>query len=172
MYCLPVLKHERHRQALLRAVASGSPKFFLGTDSAPHAKTAKETACGAHSLPAALLLSPPACSHTPQANNRSISDAINTPYTPPHRTAGCAGCFSAFAGVELYAEVFETLGVLDKLEAFTSHNGARFYGLPLNAEKVTLVRRPWRVPDSFPLGGGAVVVPLKAGEELAWTIKE
>lgn len=74
--------------------------------------------------------------------------------------------------MELYAEVFETVGVLDKLEAFTSRNGARFYGLPPNAEKVTLVRRPWRVPESFPLGSGAVVVPLKAGQELAWAIKD
>ena len=165
MYCLPVLKHERHRQALLRAVASGSPKFFLGTDSAPHAKTAKETACGAlvgwlgwvagssssyHTQPRAVLIR---CIHI---------------FTP----AGCAGCFSAFAGLELYAEVFESLGALDKFEAFTSRNGAKFYGLPPNEEKVTLERRPWRVPNSFPLGGGAEVVPLKAGQEMAWALKE
>lgn len=86
--------------------------------------------------------------------------------------AGCAGCFSAFAGLELYAEVFESLGALDKFEAFTSQNGAQFYGLPPNEEKVTLERRPWRVPDSFPLGGGAEVVPLKAGQEMAWALKE
>ncbi len=129
MYCLPILKHERHRQALLRAVASGSPKFFLGTDSAPHPKTAKESACG------------------------------------------CAGCFSAFAGLELYAEVFERLGVLDKFEAFTSKNGAAFYGLPENKEKLTLRREPWTVPASYPLGKDTEVIPLKAGEELAWAVK-
>ncbi|GAB5037286.1 dihydroorotase [Nannochloropsis oceanica] len=130
MYCLPVLKHERHRQALLRAIASGSPKFFLGTDSAPHPKTAKETSCG------------------------------------------CAGCFSAFAGLELYAEVFESLGVMDKFESFTSKNGAAFYGLPENQEKLTLRREPWTVPATYPLGKDVAVVPLKAGEEMAWAVKQ
>jgi dihydroorotase len=97
------------------------------------------------------------------------------PFVPaqhPHTPTGCAGCFSAFAGLELYAEVFESLGALDKFEAFTSRHGARFYGLPSNDEKLTLVRRPWRVPDSLPLGGGAEVVPLKAGQEIAWAVKE
>ncbi len=87
-------------------------------------------------------------------------------------TTGCAGCFSAFAGLELYAEVFESLGALDKFEAFTSRHGARFYGLAPNEETLTLVRRPWRVPDLFPLGGGLEVVPLKAGQEMAWAVKE
>ncbi len=130
MYCLPVLKHERHRQALLRAIASGSPKFFLGTDSAPHPKTAKESSCG------------------------------------------CAGCFSAFGGLELYAEVFESLGVMDKFEAFTSKNGAAFYGLPENQEKLTLQRKPWTVPATYPLGKDTVVVPLKAGQEMAWSVEQ
>lgn len=176
MYCLPVLKHERHRQALLRAVASGSPKFFLGTDSAPHAKTAKENACGAcvfvYLLVVAWVAGLPSNTHTFTFTPVLIVYTYISTHAHTRTHAGCAGCFSAFAGLELYAEVFESLGALDKFEAFTSRNGARFYGLPENGEKITLERRPWRVPDAFPLGGGAEVVPLKAGQEMAWALKE
>ena len=127
LYCLPVLKRNIHQQALQDAVASGDRRFFLGTDSAPHAQDRKETACG------------------------------------------CAGCYSAFAAIELYAEVFEDLGVLDKLEAFASFNGADFYGLPRNTDTITLIREPWTVPESLPLAGDRIV-PLKAGETLRWRL--
>ena len=127
LYCLPVLKRNVHQQALQDAVVSGDRRFFLGTDSAPHAQDRKETACG------------------------------------------CAGCYSAFAAIELYAEVFEDLGILDKLEAFASFNGADFYGLPRNTDTITLTREPWTVPDSLPLAGGRIV-PLKAGETLRWRL--
>jgi dihydroorotase len=126
-YCLPILKRDTHQQALRDAVAGGSCKFFLGTDSAPHEKGTKETACG------------------------------------------CAGCFSSHAALELYAEVFEELGVLDRLEAFASFNGADFYGLPRNGDTVTLRREPWTVPADYPLGDGRVV-PLRAGEPVAWRV--
>ena len=126
-YCLPILKRDTHQQALRDAVVSGSTKFFLGTDSAPHEKGTKETACG------------------------------------------CAGCFSSHAALELYAEVFEELGVLDKLEAFASFNGADFYGLPRNTDTVTLRREAWSVPADYPLGDGRVV-PLRAGETVAWRV--
>jgi len=126
-YCLPVLKREEHRQALLQAAASGSPKFFLGTDSAPHAKSAKEAACG------------------------------------------CAGMYTSHAGIELYAEAFEEGGALEKLEGFASFYGADFYGLPRNTGKITLVKESWQVPDSFPFPDNALV-PLRAGESLAWQI--
>jgi len=126
-YCLPVLKREEHRQALVAAAISGNPKFFLGTDSAPHAKSAKEAACG------------------------------------------CAGMYTAHAAIEFYAEAFEQAGALDKLEAFASFRGADFYGLPRNTDKVTLVRETWTVPDSLPFGGD-VLVPLRAGQPLAWRI--
>jgi dihydroorotase len=126
-YCLPILKRDTHRQALRDAVAGGSRKFFLGTDSAPHEKGTKETACG------------------------------------------CAGCFSSHAALELYAEVFEELGVLDRLEAFASFNGADFYGLPRNGDTVTLRRESWTVPADYPLGDGRVV-PLRAGEAVAWRV--
>jgi len=126
-YCLPILKRSRHQQALRDAVVSGSTKFFLGTDSAPHARHAKEAACG------------------------------------------CAGCYSAHAAIELYAEVFDELGVLDKLEAFASFNGADFYGLPRNTDQITLLRDGWQVPDHLPLGEH-VVVPLRAGETIHWRV--
>jgi dihydroorotase len=126
-YCLPILKRNVHQQALRDAVTGGSRKFFLGTDSAPHERGTKETACG------------------------------------------CAGCFSAHAALELYAEVFEDLGVLDKLEAFASFNGPDFYELPRNTDTVTLRREPWKVPPGYPLGDGQVV-PLKAGDEIHWRV--
>lgn len=127
-YCLPVLKRENHRQAILEAVASGHPRFFLGTDSAPHARNTKETSCG------------------------------------------CAGCYSAFAGIELYAEIFDQAGILDRLEAFASLNGAAFYGLPPNSDKITLQRKEWTVPDAFDYLDGDTLVPLKAGETLGWQL--
>jgi dihydroorotase len=129
LYCLPVLKRETHRQALLAAATSGNPKFFLGTDSAPHAKGAKEHACG------------------------------------------CAGCYSAPVALPSYAEAFEDAGALDRLEGFASIFGAAFYGLPRNADSITLVRDPWRVPDSLPFGD-ETIVPLRAGEELRWQVAE
>jgi dihydroorotase len=127
-YCLPVLKRESHRQALLEAATSGNPQFFLGTDSAPHARGAKESACG------------------------------------------CAGIYSAHAAIELYAEAFEGAGALDKLEAFASLNGPDFYGLPRNREKITLIRKPWQVPDSYPFGE-ETVIPMAAGETLQWQLE-
>jgi dihydroorotase len=126
-YCLPVLKRERHRQALVAAATSGNPKFFLGTDSAPHARSAKENACG------------------------------------------CAGSFTAPAAIEIYAHVFEAAGRLDRLEAFASHFGADFYGLPRNRDTITLERRPWQVPASLPYLGEAIV-PFLAGERLEWSL--
>lgn len=126
-YCLPVLKRESHRQALLEAATSGSPKFFLGTDSAPHPRNQKEAACG------------------------------------------CAGCYTAHAALELYAEAFEAAGALDRLEAFASFHGADFYGLPRNRDRVTLERNEWRVPESFGFGEESLV-PLRAGERLAWRL--
>ncbi|MDA0189630.1 MAG: dihydroorotase [Proteobacteria bacterium] len=127
-YCLPVLKREVHRAALVRAATSGSPKFFLGTDSAPHARGTKEAACG------------------------------------------CAGCYTAHAALELYAEAFETAGALDRLEAFASFHGPDFYRLPRNAGKVTLVRESWTPPASYPYPGGETLVPLAAGEALRWKL--
>ncbi|QTF91012.1 dihydroorotase [Halomonas sp. BM-2019] len=128
-YCLPILKRERHRQALLAAATSGSPRFFLGTDSAPHAQGDKESACG------------------------------------------CAGAYTAPAALELYATAFEQAGALDRLEGFASHFGPDFYGLPRNADRVTLVREPWRLPESLPYAGGQRIVPLCAGETLDWTFQ-
>lgn len=127
-YCLPVLKRETHRQALLAAATSGNPKFFLGTDSAPHARSAKEAACG------------------------------------------CAGCYTAYAAVELYAEAFEQVGALDKLEGFASFYGADWYGLARNTEKITLRKTGWTVPTSYPYLPGDDIVPLRAGETLAWKL--
>ncbi|SUX29310.1 dihydroorotase [Chromobacterium vaccinii] len=127
-YCLPVLKRELHRQALLKAATSGSAKFFLGTDSAPHAKGAKETACG------------------------------------------CAGMYTANAAIELYAEAFEAAGALDKLEAFASLNGPAFYGLPANGDKIELVKESWTVPAELAYPGGSLV-PLRAGESIAWRLR-
>jgi dihydroorotase len=127
-YCLPVLKREVHRQALLRAAASGSPKFFLGTDSAPHARTAKENA------------------------------------------RGCAGIYTAHAGIELYAEIFEEAGALDRLEGFASQFGADFYGLPRNSGTVTLRKETWRVPERFMLGVDELI-PFRGGEECRWKLE-
>jgi dihydroorotase len=126
-YCLPILKRERDREALVDAATGGNPKFFLGTDSAPHAQHLKENACG------------------------------------------CAGMYSAHAALELYAEVFERAGALDRLEAFASFHGADFYALPRNKGHVTLVKRPWTVPASYGFGEGQVV-PMRAGEEIAWSL--
>jgi dihydroorotase len=124
-YCLPVLKREVHRQALLNAVASGSAKFFLGTDSAPHAAALKEASvCG-------------------------------------------AGCFTALCALELYAEAFDSIGALDKLEAFASFNGPDFYGLPRNKGRITLRREALTLPESLPFGD-AQLKPLRGGETLAW----
>ncbi|UXZ55535.1 dihydroorotase [Vreelandella venusta] len=128
-YCLPILKREQHRQALLKAATSGSPKFFLGTDSAPHAQGDKESSCG------------------------------------------CAGAYTAPAAIELYAVAFEEMQALDKLEAFASLNGPRFYGLSPNAETVTLERREWRLPERFPYADGQDIIPLMAGETLPWALK-
>ncbi|RDE51528.1 MAG: dihydroorotase [Candidatus Accumulibacter meliphilus] len=125
-YCLPVLKRETHRLALIRAATSGSKRFFLGTDSAPHARTSKETSCG------------------------------------------CAGCYTAHAALELYAEAFASVGALDRLEAFASFNGADFYGLPRNSGTVTLVQEEWRVAEAFSYLGDDALVPLRAGERLRW----
>lgn len=127
MYCLPVLKREQHRQALVATATSGNPKFFLGTDSAPHAVGAKETACG------------------------------------------CAGIYTAHAAIELYAEAFEDVGALDKLEAFASFHGADFYGLPRHADSITLRRESWTVPSSLALGSDTVI-PLRAGETIRWRV--
>ncbi|GAA4648506.1 dihydroorotase [Kistimonas scapharcae] len=127
-YCLPILKRNIHQEALLQAATSGSPKFFLGTDSAPHAKGAKESSCG------------------------------------------CAGCFSAFGAMAFYAEAFESMNALNRLEAFSSHYGADFYGLPRNTDTITLVRQTVDVPASLPLGDEEVV-PLKAGEQLHWMVE-
>ena len=127
LYCLPILKRNKHQEALREVVASGDPRFFLGTDSAPHAKDKKEAACG------------------------------------------CAGCYSAYGAIGLYADIFEELGILDKLEAFASFNGADFYGLPRNTDTVTLVREPWTMPEHLPLAGGDIV-PLKAGETVNWRL--
>lgn len=126
-YCLPVLKREEHRLALVLAATSGSPKFFLGTDSAPHAKSAKEASCG------------------------------------------CAGMYTAHAAIELYAEVFEAANALDKLEGFASFYGADFYGLPRNAEKISLVKEGWQVPESIPFADD-VLVPMRAGQAIDWKL--
>jgi dihydroorotase len=125
-YCLPVLKREKHRAALVRAAISRDPKFFLGTDSAPHARDAKETACA------------------------------------------CAGCYTAYAALELYAEAFEDVGALDRLEAFASFNGPDFYRLPRNRDTVTLEKQAWTVPDTYDYTSGASLVPMRAGEALRW----
>lgn len=126
-YCLPVLKRETHRQALVAAATSGNPRFFLGTDSAPHPKGDKENACG------------------------------------------CAGCYTAASALELYVEAFEGAGALDRFEAFASFHGPDFYGLPRNRGTVTLQRRSCTVPAEFPFGE-QTVVPLRAGETLAWSL--
>ena len=126
-YCLPVLKREEHRIALLEAATSGNPRFFLGTDSAPHAKGDKEAACG------------------------------------------CAGCYSAFNALGLYAEAFESVGKLDKLEGFASFFGPDFYSLPRNTQKITLAKQVQKIPAELPLGN-ETIVPLRAGETIAWSL--
>ena len=123
-YCLPVLKRETHREALVAAATGGNPKFFLGTDSAPHVTSAKESACG------------------------------------------CAGIYTAHAAIELYAEVFETAGALDRLESFSSHFGPDFYGLPRNTDTITLVKETHSVPARH--DGG--ITPLRANEQLSWRL--
>ncbi|MDD5214899.1 MAG: dihydroorotase [Methylococcales bacterium] len=120
-YCLPILKREIHREALIKAATSGNPKFFLGTDSAPHLTHLKENACG------------------------------------------CAGCYSAFAALELYAQAFDATNALDKLEGFASFYGADFYGLPRNVRTVTLEKSDWQIPASYDC-----ITPLKTGEMLSW----
>jgi dihydroorotase len=122
-YCLPILKREQHRLALIKAATSGNPRFFLGTDSAPHQTHTKENACG------------------------------------------CAGCYSAFAALELYAEAFEQADALDKLEAFASFYGADFYRLPRNTDTVTLEKQSWSVPAAY-----GEITPLKSGEDLSWKV--
>ena len=126
-FCMPILKREAHRLSLVRAATGGSPKYFLGTDSAPHARNAKEAACG------------------------------------------CAGCYSAHAAIELYAEVFEGANALERLEAFASFHGADFYGLPRNTGTITLKREAWVVPATYPFGEHTVV-PLRAGETMRWRL--
>ena len=129
LYCLPVLKRNIHQEALQDAVISGDDRFFLGTDSAPHAKGDKESACG------------------------------------------CAGCYSAPAAIELYAQIFDDLGVLDKLEAFASLNGPKFYRLPVNSKTITLVKEDWQIPSSLDFAG-STIIPLGAGETLNWKLKD
>jgi dihydroorotase len=128
-YCLPVLKREIHREALVAAAISGNPQFFLGTDSAPHARHTKETTCG------------------------------------------CAGIYSAHAGIELYAEAFEAAGALDKLEGFASLFGADFYRLPRNTDSITLVRESWSPPASYSFGDHELV-PFRAGEIITWSLRD
>ena len=127
-YCLPILKREEHRQALLRVATSGNAKFFLGTDSAPHAKHTKEAACG------------------------------------------CAGMYTAHTAMELYAEAFDAVGALDKLEGFASFYGADFYGLPRNTGRIQLHRQSWTVPASLPFADDSIV-PLRAGQPVAWKMQ-
>jgi dihydroorotase len=126
-YCLPVLKREIHRLALVAAATAGSTKFFLGTDSAPHPAHLKEHA------------------------------------------SGCAGCYTAHAAMEMYAEAFDSVGALDKLEAFASFNGADFYGLPRNKGTITLRRESWMPPVSFAFGE-AELKPLRSGDALPWRL--
>jgi dihydroorotase len=128
-YCLPILKRNIHQQKLQEVAISGNSKFFLGTDSAPHVKGAKESACG------------------------------------------CAGCYSAYAAIELYAEIFEDLGALDKLEGFASHFGPDFYNMPRNSDTITLEKEEWVVPNEMPFGDD-IIVPLKAGETIRWKVKK
>ena len=128
-YCLPILKRERDRQALLDAATSGNPRFFLGTDSAPHERASKENACG------------------------------------------CAGMFTAHAALELYAEAFESVGRLDRLEPFASHFGADFYGLPRHDELITLVKESWVPPEVYDFGDGALV-PYRGGGSIAWRLAD
>lgn len=127
-YCLPILKRNIHQEALIAAATSGSEKFFLGTDSAPHSQQAKESTCG------------------------------------------CAGAYTAHAAIELYAEAFEQAGALDKLEGFASLHGPKFYNLPINTDKITLVKKSWPVPATMAFGDDEVV-PIRANENIAWQVK-
>ncbi len=128
-YCLPILKRNIHQEALRKAVTSGSSKFFLGTDSAPHMKNDKESDCG------------------------------------------CAGCYSAPVALELYAQVFDEMDALDKLEGFASHHGADFYGLERNKDTITLVRDPWSVPQELEIPGKGKIVPFWSGQQVSWRLK-
>lgn len=128
-FCLPILKRNIHQQALIEAATSGSAKFFLGTDSAPHAQHAKESSCG------------------------------------------CAGSYTAHAAIELYAEVFDQENALDKLEAFASLNGPAFYQLPINEDKITLIRKPWQVPATLSFGND-VVVPIRSEDSIVWQVED
>lgn len=127
-YCLPILKRSSHQESLIRAATGGNPKFFLGTDSAPHPTHSKEADCG------------------------------------------CAGCYTAFAALELYATAFDAAGQLDALEGFASEHGPRFYDLPVNPESVTLHRETWTVPASLPFGG-ELLTPLMARQDLTWRVR-
>jgi dihydroorotase len=127
-YCLPVLKRERDRRALLEAATGGDDRFFLGTDSAPHSRSTKEAACG------------------------------------------CAGIYSAHAAIELYAQIFEEAGALDRLEGFASLHGPRFYRLAPNEARITLQKQPWRVPAHYDYTPGETLVPWRAGETVAWRL--
>lgn len=127
-YCLPILKRKQQQRALLEAATSGNPAYFLGTDSAPHPRSAKENSCGC-----------------------------------------AAGCYTAHAALELYAEAFETMGELDKLENFASHFGADFYGLPRNSDAIKLVKQSWDVPDTINFGASELV-PIKAGQRLTFKV--
>lgn len=126
-YCLPVLKREEHRLSLMEMATSGNPRFFLGTDSAPHPKGEKESSCG------------------------------------------CAGCYTAHNALGLYAEAFDSVGKLDRLEAFASFFGPDYYGLPRNQEKITLLQKSESVPFEYPMGD-SILVPLRAGETIAWSV--
>jgi len=128
-FCLPILKRNIHQKALIEAATSGSSKYFLGTDSAPHAKHAKESSCG------------------------------------------CAGSYTAHAAIELYAEVFEQENALDKLEQFASLHGPNFYQLPVNTDKITLVKESWQVPATLTFGDD-VVVPVRSEENIAWQVED
>jgi dihydroorotase len=127
-YCLPILKREIHRQALVQAATGDNPRFFLGTDSAPHASPLKESACG------------------------------------------CAGCYSALHAMALYATAFDAVGRLDRLEAFASHRGADFYGLPRNTATMTLINEPYEIPQQLPFGR-TTLIPLAAGETIPWRVQ-
>lgn len=129
-FCLPILKRETHREALLSLAISEHPRVFLGTDSAPHRQHDKESACG------------------------------------------CAGCYSGLHAMPLYAEVFEQANALHRLEAFTSHNGADFYGLPRNPDTITLIRQPWVIPETIGDQQDNIIVPLDAGKTLQWQVQQ
>jgi len=127
-YCLPILKRNTHQAALIKAATSGNPKFFLGTDSAPHTTSAKESSCG------------------------------------------CAGSYTAFAAIELYAMAFEAADALDKLEAFASHFGPDFYGLPRNSDTITLEKTSWKAPEQLAFNG-ETLTPLMAGQDITWSVR-